>query len=183
MNLIKMIIALLMCVSFHGKSAIIYDYTLNDGTVLGSLGLSEDYASATEAWSPTNQPDLIEYFVWFDDNSGKTNFTGLFDLGVSIPREVVSLTGEYLDGARIQVDTNQYNIGVPGDWYSSLSYDIFENSVSRYDAQGNVEFWDYGTWWERGHRTATAVTEPSSTLLLFLSIALLFGFPRLTSYQ
>ncbi len=72
---------LFACFTINVNATVIYDYVMNDGTVLGSLGLSDDTASATQAWGPENSPYLIEFFTWFDDNSGKTDFTGLFDTG------------------------------------------------------------------------------------------------------
>ncbi len=165
---------------------LIYDFVEDQSNnVLGSIELLESLSdvfyfdiSETGPWGPENHRFAIADFNWFDDNSGFSADTGLANSGASIPGAIYSLTGERIDGGRIQIDTNLFNIGSPGDDFSSLAYDIFSNSVARREYDNNgfltvVDSWE-GMWIARS-QNVSVVSEPPSSAVFFLTMFLVFA--------
>jgi hypothetical protein len=145
------------------SAAVIYDFVGPDSTALGSLSLDDSMATTSSAWGPNNSPLLLVGFEWFDDSSGiASSGTGLFGLGRYIPGAVSSASGSSIDAGRIAIDTNQYQVGIPGNFYAPLAYDIFPTSVARMTStmSGYTAVWN-GTWIAR----PTALHEPASLAL------------------
>jgi hypothetical protein len=135
------------------QAGVTYRFFDDDEGILGTMVLSDLYASASTSWGPLNDSDLVEEFTWGSDISGPAT--------VSVPGAVESVTGYTLDRGRIIIYTND-----------SIEYDLFFSSsfFSSSSSQGilDIDMVFGGTPFGRGHWNV--IPEPSTLCLFAIGI-------------